>query len=154
MIKNKLVFSIVNDEQKHISIKMTMNDKDPVWEQEFFTAEDNVAAEFDYNYTEPYNWLTIYFTGDEQRNKLFAIKSVSINNQKLQVNSGFYTVYPNDFWNNLSDSDSEQMRHKVLAHGGMLGWFGEINFEFFDLKHKRQMGKYHPTRFGVNRIVL
>ena len=86
MIKNKLVFSIVNDEQKHISIKMTMNDKDPVWEQEFFTAEDNVAAEFDYNYTEPYNWLTIYFTGDEQRNKLFAIKSVSINNQKLQVN--------------------------------------------------------------------
>ena len=79
---------------------------------------------------------------------------MSINNQKLQVSSGFYTVYPNDFWNSLSDSDNEQMKHKVLSHGGMLGWFGEINFEFFDLKHKRQMGKYHPTRFGVNRIVL
>lgn len=154
MIKNKIVFSIVNDEQKKISIKMIVNDKDQVWSQDFNSTENEISAEFDYNYKEPYNWLTIYFTGEEQKNKLLSLKSVSINNQKLQVYSGFYTVYPNEFWNNLSEDESVRMKHKVLAHGGMLGWFGEINFEFFNLKNKRHMGMYHPNRFGVNKIIL
>lgn len=152
---HQIKFSLVNEKKLPVNISVSINEQ-ALNECTLSDSCDDYTIDFVFEYSQPekINTLTIQFSGEEQQNKQLTIKNIIINDCHLSVYSGFYEVKHNKWWQDLSSEEYRTTRRKVLEHGGQLGWFGSISYEFINSIDALSTNKIDPCKFGVSKIKL
>lgn len=150
-VDHSISIALVNKLKLPISITIYVNDQIKI-KQNFLDSGNYILA-FEHDYQDQaINVLKIQFRGQEQQSKQMTLKQIIINGQQLQVNSGFYVPDKNKWWKHLGNSELQSNKEKYFCHGGELGWFGSIIYEYVDKKQRWHMTD--PWTFNRRSIFL
>jgi hypothetical protein len=150
-IEHFIRLSVINDRELPMSATVIINNHVVI--QKPLTTSENIPLNFLYDYqNHADNFLKIEFKGEEQPSKRITIKQISINHQPINVFSGFYIPDQNDWWQNLSETELEFFKKKIFSHGGELGWFGSITYEY--VNKRQSWHKKDPWTFNRKKIFL
>lgn len=154
-VNHRINYDILNAEQKKFTIDIFVNG----WHVKSAThknTENNQRIEFLYDYNiskNTVNILKLVLSGEEQKDKCLILKNVIINNSILDINNGYYLPNKNKFWQTLTPEEKKHMKKKVISHGGNLGWFGSLDFEYY-IEKPGQPVKDKTILFPVPRIKI
>ena len=150
-VDHRINIILINELKLLTSIIIYVNDQIKI--KQHFYKSGNYVLEFTHDYRgQAANVLKIQFQGQEQESKQLTLKEIIINGQQLNVNSGFYVPARNKWWNNLDHYELQLKKQKYLCHGGKLGWFGSIVYEYVDQKQPWRVTD--PSLFKTKRIFL
>jgi hypothetical protein len=141
-------------------LRITVNGR-AVWLQTHNAGIHSDEAVFDCDYElddSPILKLQFVNSGSKDQQpttKQLKIESILIKNQPLEITTGQYNVHSNDWFNS---QDGEYKKEHTIHHGGFMGWFGDMEFQFTVSKDKRSArlkskNKSHGILGQTNKII-
>lgn len=124
-------YDILNKENKDFFIDIFMDGEHKLKLSEKKSVVGKVVKfEHCYNNNNLVGNLSFKIYGEEQHQKMFALKNIIVNKQPVDVLIGLYYVDEDDWWHSLSKEEYEQVKRKTVLHGANFGWFGTVDYEF------------------------
>ena len=154
-LHHQILYDVENKEHKDFIIDIYINNN-LVNSTVHKLSKKNQLIDFHYSYdtqTTSKHLIKLIIHGHEQKYKSLNLKKILINNLIIDHNKGFYKPENNVFWESLSPEDKKTMKKKVISHGGIFGWFGSVEFEYY-VTTKKNRKKLLSNLFPVTEIMV
>lgn len=129
-IPHQITYSIINEFEENFYFDILCNNQ-RVFRSKEFRSVDRKVVNFEYDYDQcAHATLKLILLFKSQNNKQLKLNSIKINNQHINIFAGFYYPAKDDWWKSLDDAQTKEMQKKVITHGGVFGWPGEVEYEY------------------------